>query len=205
MVPFRVFRLFVLEIGVSLIIDNFLLQIVNFDKKTSFQVKIIKKLLKHNLTYGTSTLWRSVEVTMKRSLSVFSQVFLICTLFTNAWGLTNYERCVNAYYIDKDFTNAYHFCKEEENSNAQFIIGEMYYNGLVVKEDRAEAAIWFRKAAEQGNAESQFVIGEMYYNGLGVKEDRAEAIIWLRKAAKQGHIRAAKLLRDKMLDKDKSK
>lgn len=140
---------------------------------------------------------------MKRRLAIFSQVFLICTLFTNAWGLTNYERCVEAY-LDKDFTNAYHFCKEEENVNSQYIIGEMYYYGWGVKEDHAEAAIWFRKAAEQGNSEAQFLIGRMYYYGLGVKEAHAEAIIWLRKAANQGHVRA-RVLRDIMLDKDKSK
>ena len=140
---------------------------------------------------------------MKRNLTIFSQVFLICTLFTNAWGLTNYERCVEAY-LDKDFTNAYHFCKEENDSNAQYLIGEMYYNGFGVKEDHAEAAIWFRKAAEQGHSEAQFVIGRMYYYGWGVKKDHAEAIIWFRKAAEKGHIRA-KLLRDQMLDKDKSK
>jgi TPR repeat protein len=140
---------------------------------------------------------------MKRSLTIFSQVFLICTLFTNAWGLTNYERCVEAY-LDKDFTNAYHFCKEEKDPNAQYIIGEMYDNGFGVKEDHAEAAIWFRKAAEQGHSEAQFVIGRMYYYGWGVKKDHAEAIIWFRKAAEKGHIRA-KLLRDQMLDKDKSK
>jgi len=140
---------------------------------------------------------------MKRILTIFFQVFLICTLFTNAWGLTNYERCVKAYG-DKDFTNAYNICKEEGESNAQFIIGEMYYNGLGVKKDHAEAAIWIRKAAEQGLSEAQFVIGHMYYYGLGLKEDHAEALIWCRKAADQGHIRA-RLLRDKMLYKDKSK
>ena len=104
---------------------------------------------------------------MKISLTIFPQVFLICTLFTNAWGLTNYERCAEAY-LDKDFTNAYRFCKEDENVNAKYIIGEMYYYGL------------------------------------GVKEDYAEAIIWLRKAAGQGHVRA-RVLRDVMLAKDKSK
>ena len=141
---------------------------------------------------------------MKRSLTIFSQVFLICTLFTNAWGLTNYERCVEAYFKDKDFTNAYNICKEVGEPNAQYIIGEMYYNGLGVKEDHAEAAIWFRKAAEQGNSEAQFVIGKMYYYGVGVKEDHAEALIWCRKAAEHGHIRA-RLLRDKILYQEKSK
>jgi hypothetical protein len=140
---------------------------------------------------------------MKRSLSIFSQVFLICALFTNAWGLTNYERCVKAYE-DKDFTNAYNICKEDNASNAQFIIGEMYYNGLGVKKDHAEAAIWIRKAAEQGLSEAQFIIGHMYYYGFGVKEDHAEALTWCRKAAENGHIRA-RILRDKILYKDKSK
>jgi hypothetical protein len=140
---------------------------------------------------------------MKRNLTIFSQAFLICTLFTNAWGLTNYERCVK-YFEDKDYTNAYRFCKEDEDYNAQYIIGEMYYNGLGVKEDHSEAIIWFRKAAEQGNCQAQFIVGYMYYNGLGVKEDHAEAAIWFHKAAKKGHIRA-RLYRDKMLDKDNSK
>jgi TPR repeat protein len=140
---------------------------------------------------------------MKRNLTIFSQVFLICTLFTNAWGLTNYERCVK-YFEDKDYTNAYRFCKEEEDYNAQYIIGEMYYNGLGVKKDQAEAAIWIRKAAEQGLSEAQFVICHMNYYGLGVKEDHAEALIWCRKAAYQGHIRA-RILRDKILYQDKSK
>jgi TPR repeat protein len=145
----------------------------------------------------------SVEATMKRNLTIFPQIFLICTLFTNAWGLTNYERCVETY-LDKDFTNAYLFCKEANDPNAQFIIGEMYYNGLGVKKDHAEAAIWIRKAADQGLAEAQFVICHMYYYGFGVKGDPAEALIWCRKAALQGHIRA-RILRDKILYKDKSK
>jgi TPR repeat protein len=143
-----------------------------------------------------------VEVIMKRNLTIFSQVFIICVLFTNAWGLTNYELCVKAYG-DKDFTNAYNICKEVGEANAQFIIGEMYYNGLGVKKNQAEAAIWIRKAAEQGLSEAQFVIGHMYYYGLGVKEDQAEALIWCRKAAGNGHIRA-RILRDKILYKDKS-
>ena len=104
-----------------------------------------------------------MELTMKRSLTIFSQVFLICTLFTNAWGLTNYDRCVEAYYYDKDFINAYNICKEVGEPNAQFIIGEMYYYGLGVKEDHAEAIIWFRKAAEQGHIGARVLRDKMLY------------------------------------------
>ena len=140
---------------------------------------------------------------MKRNLTIFFQVIFICALFTNAWALTNYERCVK-YFEDKDYKNAYQVCKEEKDYNAQYIIGEMYYNGLGVKEDHAEAMLWFRKAAEQGNGQAQFFVGYMYYNGLGVKKDHAEAMLWFRKAAKNGHIRA-RIYRDMMLNQDHSK
>ncbi|HOX16391.1 MAG TPA: tetratricopeptide repeat protein [Smithellaceae bacterium] len=145
----------------------------------------------------------SEEVAMKRNLTILFQVIFICALFTNAWALTNYERCVK-YFEDKDYKNAYQVCKEEKDYNAQYIIGEMYYNGLGVKEDHAEAMLWFRKAAEQGNGQAQFFVGYMYYNGLGVKKDHAEAMLWFRKAAKNGHIRA-RIYRDMMLNQDHSK
>jgi uncharacterized protein len=144
-----------------------------------------------------------MEITVKRSLMIIPQVLLICIFVTNAWGLTNYEQCVETY-LAKDFTNAYRFCKEANDPNAKFIIGEMYYNGLGVKKDIAEAAKWIRKAAQQDLAEAQFVLCHMHYYGLGVKEDHAEALVWCRKAAEHGHIRA-RLLRDKILYQDKSK
>jgi len=59
-----------------------------------------------------------------------------------------------------------------------------------VKRDHAEAARWYRKAAEQGDAGAQYNLGVMYKNGQGVKQDHAEAVRWLRKAAEQGHANA---------------
>ncbi len=140
---------------------------------------------------------------MKKSLTLFSQIFIVCTLFSNAWALDNYKLCVE-YFEDKDFAKAYRVCKEAQDSNAQFLVAEMYYNGLGVKENIAEAAAWFRKAAEQGNCEAQFRTGHMYYHGVGVKKDQAEALIWFSKAAKNGHPRA-RGYRDQILNKDQSK
>ena len=62
----------------------------------------------------------------------------------------------------------------------------MYQNGHGVTQDYAEAARWYRKAAEQGYAIAQFNLGSMYNNGQGVKKDYAEAFHWYRKAADQG-------------------
>ena len=62
----------------------------------------------------------------------------------------------------------------------------MYANGEGVVEDDAEAARWYRLAADQGHAIAQSNLGVMYANGEGVVEDDAEAARWYRLAADQG-------------------
>ena len=54
-------------------------------------------------------------------------------------------------------------------------------------QDDAEAAKWYRKAAEQGLAQAQLNLGECYRNGEGVDRDASEAVNLYRKAAAQGH------------------
>jgi len=140
---------------------------------------------------------------VKKNLILFFQMFCICAFLTHAWAADNYKLCVE-YFEDKDFSKAYRTCKDVQDSNAQFLMAEMYYNGLGVKEDFSEAAIWYRKAAEQGNCEAQFRTGHMYYHGLGVQKDRAEALKWFRKAAKNGHPRAREY-RDRILTSERSR
>ncbi|GHT43956.1 hypothetical protein FACS189454_00150 [Planctomycetales bacterium] len=41
---------------------------------------------------------------------------------------------------------------ERNNPVAQCVLGERYYNGAGIAQDKVEAVIWFRKAAEQGFA-----------------------------------------------------
>jgi TPR repeat protein len=62
----------------------------------------------------------------------------------------------------------------------------MYATGQGVPEDDAEAARWYRLAAEQGLAEAQAYLGVMYANGEGVPEDDTESVRWYRLAAEQG-------------------
>jgi uncharacterized protein len=47
---------------------------------------------------------------------------------------------------------------------------------LQVTKDAAEAAKWFRKAADQGYAEAQVVLGVSYAEGRGVAKDAVEAV-----------------------------
>ena len=75
----------------------------------------------------------------------------------------------------------------EQDNAAQFKLGVGYDNGYGVPQDYAEAARWYRRAAEQGNAVAQFRLGVMYDNGYGVPQDYAEAARWYRRAAEQGN------------------
>ncbi len=62
----------------------------------------------------------------------------------------------------------------------------MYHGGLGVPQDNAEAARWYRRAAEQGNPGCQFILGFLYSTGRGVPEDFVQAHFWFTIAAAQG-------------------
>ena len=79
---------------------------------------------------------------------------------------------------------------ERGDAKAQSYLGDLYYNGLGVSQDFAQAAMWSRKAAEQGDATAQFNLGLLYANGEGVAKDYAQAAVWWRKAAEQGDAHA---------------
>lgn len=70
-----------------------------------------------------------------------------------------------------------------DSSETQFDIGEMYETGKGVPQDYAQAAIWYRKAAEQGNPSAELNLGFLYANGQGVPQDTAEAYFWFDLAA----------------------
>ena len=57
-------------------------------------------------------------------------------------------------------------------------------------QDYAQAANWFRKAADQGHASAQSNLGNMYSNGRGVPQNYAEARKWRGLAADQGNATA---------------
>jgi len=72
------------------------------------------------------------------------------------------------------------------DSRAQYELGYMYYRGLRVSKDQAQAYQWFRKAADQGFVWAFNNVGGAYYFGHGVEKNGAEAVRWYRKAAEHG-------------------
>ena len=76
---------------------------------------------------------------------------------------------------------------------AQYKLGNAYSFGEGIRPDDAEAAKWYRRAAEQGHAAAQLNLGMAYTEGRGVPKDPAEAAMWYREAAEQG-IRGAQIV-----------
>lgn len=73
-----------------------------------------------------------------------------------------------------------------ENADVQFCMGFMFASSEGVAQDYAQAAEWYRKAADQCHPLAQFNLAMMYAKGQGVARDDAESVTWLGKAARLG-------------------
>lgn len=61
-------------------------------------------------------------------------------------------------------------------------------------EEDAEAADWYRKAADQGNAAGEYGLAQMYLKGEGVKKDVEQARIYTLRAAEKNYLNAVILM-----------
>jgi uncharacterized protein len=72
------------------------------------------------------------------------------------------------------------------DAEVQFGMGLQFANGEGAAQDYAQAAEWYRKAAEQSHSLAQFNLGMMYASGQGVAKDNAQSVMWFDRAAQQG-------------------
>lgn len=100
-----------------------------------------------------------------------------------AWAVSREGR---EAYLMRDYAGALKAFQDEGSADSLYMIGYMYELGEGVKEDKKEAAQWFRKAADLGDARAQYRLGRMYQFGYGVEQDGKEAAKWYRKSAGQG-------------------
>ena len=76
---------------------------------------------------------------------------------------------------------------EQGYADAQWLLGNLYYDGDGVPQSYSEAVKWYRKSAEQGYAYAQYNLGICYEYGNGVPQSYSEAVRWYRKSAEQGN------------------
>lgn len=82
------------------------------------------------------------------------------------------------------------------NADAQFVVGQLYYEGYGIEQDFPNAVVAYQKAANQGQAYAQLGLGRCYDYGKGVEKDLAKAVKYYYQAAQQGIPRAMKFLAD---------
>lgn len=69
------------------------------------------------------------------------------------------------------------------DAEAEYKLGYDYFLGRGVPVDYVQAAIWWRKSAEQGYPQAQNNLGVLYNSGKGVPQSYAEAYFWQNLAA----------------------
>ncbi|HVR36931.1 MAG TPA: tetratricopeptide repeat protein [Methylomirabilota bacterium] len=79
---------------------------------------------------------------------------------------------------------------EAGHPNAQFTLGERYYDGQGVPQDQSEAFHWVLLAAEGGHVRARTNVGMMLCVGRGAEKDGVEGFKWIHLAAEQGDANA---------------
>ncbi|WP_029446168.1 T9SS type A sorting domain-containing protein [Cellulophaga baltica] len=86
----------------------------------------------------------------------------------------------NIYSKDKEFKNDYKLlkiCAESGDSEASYLIGLMYKEGLGVNLNIKKAKEWFEKSEKLGNSKAAFSLGYLYLKGIGgVNQDYSKAL-----------------------------
>ncbi|SEI08593.1 tetratricopeptide repeat protein [Pseudomonas asplenii] len=72
------------------------------------------------------------------------------------------------------------------DAQAQYELGEFYYDGKNAPRDLNKALSNFELASLQGHAQAQFQLGTMFYKGEGVPANNVQAYIVLKMAAVNG-------------------
>ncbi len=97
--------------------------------------------------------------------------------FTDKWGADVFERRIHD--------------AEAGDTNAQYTIAQLYYNGWGKSRNPTRALQWFVRAAEQDHVDAQFRAGTMYEAGEGATASKDAALNWYHKAAARGHVEAS--------------
>ncbi len=88
---------------------------------------------------------------------------------------------------DQAFNTMRSLAETSDHGLAQYYVAMMYLRGNGVEQSYEEAAIWFRKSAEQRVKQAQYRLAELYMKGRGVPKDYEYAYAWYRVGAEHRH------------------
>lgn len=99
------------------------------------------------------------------------------------------ERCAFNRVDDESLALALEACRnaaETGDLQAQYEMGEFFYQGERVERDIDKALEWFERASIQGHPRAQYQLGLMHYQGEGVTRNLPQAYIILKMSAVNG-------------------
>ena len=71
-------------------------------------------------------------------------------------------------------------------ADAQFVLGEYWYQGQYTPRDYQQALKWFEQASVQGHADAHLRLGTIFYRGEGVPSNSIQAYIVFKMSAING-------------------
>lgn len=89
----------------------------------------------------------------------------------------------------EDLPDALQACQQSAEGGdpqAQYELGEFYYEGRATERDLPQALSWFERASLQGHPQAQYHLGMMFFRGEGVAANNVQAYIVLKMAAVNG-------------------
>ncbi|RHZ81896.1 hypothetical protein Glove_117g497 [Diversispora epigaea] len=92
----------------------------------------------------------------------------------------------NTYSNENEF-HRYSELAKNGNADAQFNLGNCYFDGTGTMKDEEKAFQWFLKSAEGGSSDGQYNLGCCYQNGIGTTKDEEKAFRWYMKSAEGGN------------------
>jgi TPR repeat protein len=104
------------------------------------------------------------------------------------WSWAGFEEG-NTAYLKGDYAAAVREwtpAAQAGQSNAEYSLGLLDYEGLGVAKDYQTAFSWVGRAARQGHAAAQYALGTMHVEGKGTEVDYQVAAVWFAKAGKKG-------------------
>jgi TPR repeat protein len=72
------------------------------------------------------------------------------------------------------------------DADAEYQLGEFYYEGERTPRDLPEALSWLEQASLRGHAQAQYRLGMMFFHGEGVPTNDVQAYVILKMAAING-------------------
>ncbi|MDI5836273.1 tetratricopeptide repeat protein [Shewanella xiamenensis] len=117
-------------------------------------------------------------------------------------SLAGMELLASAYLADSPYRDVplavewFEKAAEGGYVSAQYQLGKIYYDGILVPQDSQLALLWIDRSAQAGLGDAQKALADFYKDGFGVGIDLVKAYVWSSLAVANGA--DAKALRDEL-------